>query len=227
MQATNPVTTTPGGTNGGGHIGGPILGGVTPPQSGPAPSPGLSTIPGVPAAPSPGATGGLPGVMSPGVVPPPAPTGSLPATGGRIGQGNVGKPGSMLPTNGRAMPSGGVIGAKPGSGVIGQIPSGSAAPRGNPPARPNPVGGVIGQTGSTPASKGMATRNGPGSPRAHQPGLMTGQLGQNRRHRGEVADNATWDPDNPWETDQGVDPIVLPPEDPGPIDPGPAIGYRR
>jgi hypothetical protein len=28
-------------------------------------------------------------------------------------------------------------------------------------------------------------------------------------------------------TEEGVEPIVSPPEDPGPIDPGPAIGYPR
>jgi hypothetical protein len=33
-----------------------------------------------------------------------------------------------------------------------------------------------------------------------------------------------WDPDNPWETEEGVAPVVLPPAEAGRLDPGPAIG---
>jgi hypothetical protein len=36
-----------------------------------------------------------------------------------------------------------------------------------------------------------------------------------------------WDPDNPWETDAGVEPVVLPPPPAGRVDPGPAIGTGR
>ncbi|WBB88633.1 hypothetical protein [Verrucosispora sp. WMMC514] len=36
-----------------------------------------------------------------------------------------------------------------------------------------------------------------------------------------------WDPDDPWAVDEGVTPIVRPPGEEGPIDPGPAIGLTR
>jgi hypothetical protein len=36
-----------------------------------------------------------------------------------------------------------------------------------------------------------------------------------------------WDPDNPWETDEGVAPVMMPGRDNRRIDPGPAIGYNR
>jgi hypothetical protein len=51
-------------------------------------------------------------------------------------------------------------------------------------------------------------------------------MGQQRRgrKRGNSEDHQQWDPDNPWLIYEGVEPVVLPPNDPGPIDPGPAIG---
>lgn len=35
-----------------------------------------------------------------------------------------------------------------------------------------------------------------------------------------------WDPDNPWETEDGVDPVLLPARE-HQIDPGPSIGGKR
>jgi hypothetical protein len=45
-------------------------------------------------------------------------------------------------------------------------------------------------------------------------------------HSGEHVDDL-WDPDNPWETDEGVAPVVLPARETGRIDPGPTIGLDR
>lgn len=42
---------------------------------------------------------------------------------------------------------------------------------------------------------------------------------------GEEA-NRRWDPDNPWETENGVDPVLLPAPEHR-IDPGPSIGGTR
>jgi hypothetical protein len=117
------------------------------------------------------------------------------------------------------MPSGGVIGANPGSGMIGQMPTGSSGGRAPGAGRVNPVGGVIGQQGGTPSGRSGASAHG-------QPGTMGGGQGRARGRRQE-GEQERWDPDNPWSTEEGVDPVVLPPDDYGPIDPGPAIGYSR
>jgi hypothetical protein len=47
------------------------------------------------------------------------------------------------------------------------------------------------------------------------------------RTRDEEHNGQHWDPDNPWETDEGVAPVMLPSRETGRIDPGPAIGYNR
>jgi hypothetical protein len=114
------------------------------------------------------------------------------------------------------MPSGGVIGATPGSGMIGQMPGGATGGRTPTAGRVNPVGGVIGQQGG---ARG-------GVPAHGQTGPMMGGQGRTRG-RNQESEPERWDPDNPWSTEQGVDPVVLPPDDHGPIDPGPAIGYQR
>ncbi|GAB3969357.1 hypothetical protein GCM10027615_23240 [Plantactinospora veratri] len=36
-----------------------------------------------------------------------------------------------------------------------------------------------------------------------------------------------WDPDNPWETDEGVAPVMMPSRENRRIDPGPTIGSTR
>lgn len=55
---------------------------------------------------------------------------------------------------------------------------------------------------------------------------MQGAQGRARNRR-EQGESDRWDPDNPWATEEGVSPVVLPPDEQGPIDPGPAIGYSR
>ena len=206
---TSPTSTAPsplpGGTIGGV---GPILTGTQPapaPITAPAPIGGLPSLP-------PGSSP-MPGVITPPGIGP----GLLPgaARGGLPGGGLV-KPG-MGGGRMTAMPSGGVIGARPGSGMIGEMPGGAQRPASG---RANPVGGVIGQDGAAgrPGAGGRGGLNG-------ERGSTLGQQGRGRGRRGEGDDHARWDPDNPWATDEGVDPVLLPPSDPEPIDPGPAIGY--
>jgi hypothetical protein len=192
---------------------------ITPPTSGPPPAPGPSPLP--PPAPP----GLIPGMTTPtsggGLTPP----GGLLPNGVKVPPGGSVKPGMGTGPMGRmTMPSGGVIGATPGSGIIGQMPAGSpgAPPKG--PMRANPVGGVIGQqSGGSPNSGGT----GPGQRARHPATPFGNQSARGRNQREDTAESARWDPDNPWTTQEGVDPVVLPPADQGPIDPGPAIGYSR
>ncbi|MFG1868975.1 hypothetical protein [Micromonospora arborensis] len=151
------------------------------------------------------------------------------------GTGTRGNPSAQS----RPMPPGGLIGGMPGMG-IGQSGGGASAPR-----RINPVGGLIGGggagTGPTggagsrpgggrgagavhgvlPFSTGTGTNGGigtsPGGTAPARPDLRPRPDGEKRR----------WDPDHPWETDKGVAPVVQPPDEDGPIDPGPAIGRDR
>ncbi|GAA2548878.1 hypothetical protein GCM10010435_18110 [Winogradskya consettensis] len=225
----NPVVTTPGS--------GPVLGGVGPGS--------VLTPPGGVSAPLPGglpASGALPGVSVgglPGVVPT---SGFLPG-GGAIAPGGLVKPGALgAPATRTAMPSGGVIGARPGSGVIGQMPGAGGSPsRLGGSGRVNPVGGVIGQQGSTPGAgangrtgaaaggrQGGGVRSGgPQGATRSGSGNMLGQHGRSARRNDDHDEMSHWDPDNPWVTDEGVDPVLMPSAEAGPVDPGPAIGYRR
>jgi hypothetical protein len=48
-----------------------------------------------------------------------------------------------------------------------------------------------------------------------------------RAARRDAAVGEQFDPDNPWETAEGVDPVIGPPEEIGRHDPGPnVIGWR-
>ena len=223
VSPVSPVTHTPGGnfpTTGGGGAG-PVLGGIghtpviNPPTTGiPAPVPTPS-----PVQPGPGP---VPGLIGNPTVSHFVPTGGLPPSGLSIPHSGPAKPGVPVGGGRMTMPSGGVIGANPGSGIIGQMPTGTPGGRAPNAGRINPVGGVIGQQGGAPSGRGGALAH--GLPVQHGP--MAGSPGRaaSRREEGE---RERWDPDNPWSTEQGVDPVVLPPDDYGPIDPGPAIGYSR
>ncbi|WP_203724928.1 hypothetical protein [Paractinoplanes durhamensis] len=148
-----------------------------------------------------------------------------PSTGaGRIGglprEGLI-RPGS-LPEGTRAMPPGGLIGGTPGVGAGHSQPgrTGGASTR-----RINPVGGVIGEAeGASGARRGLG---GASSVAGERPmgGGPYGQGSGRRSGRREDATDTRWDPDNPWETAEGVDPVVLPARDQH-IDPGPAIGLH-
>ncbi|MET8146960.1 hypothetical protein ACIBSW_04065 [Actinoplanes sp. NPDC049668] len=200
-QPSTPALASP---NSPGMDGGLVLGGVSSTPVVPPPTSGFQ--PG--SGPSPAPPGPTPGLITPpggpGLVPP---NGIPPGTTVKNGLG-------VGPANRMTMPSGGVIGATPGSGLIGQMPAGSSGSRPGPGPRVNPVGGVIGQHGG-PAVRGMAP-NGP----------LVNHAGKGRSRR-DAAESKQWDPDNPWATEEGVDPVVLPPAAPGPIDPGPVIGYQR
>jgi hypothetical protein len=199
---------------------GPILMGTlpsAPPLPTPPPIGGLPTTPTTP--------GGMPGVIgTPGIL---TPGGDRFLPGSKMPDGGPIKPGMGLGTQPMtAMPSGNVIGARPGTGIIGQLPGGGRTGE-LPPRRVNPVGGVI---GSQPGAGGPMGKGGRGGSRlsgaSSRPDSVMGQQARGRR-RGENEDHQRWDPDNPWLTDEGVDPVLLPPDDPGPIDPGPVIGRSR
>jgi hypothetical protein len=187
-----------------------ILGGAQPTPIAPPPSTGLGPV--LP-------TGG--GVQPPNLISSPpflpgGPGGSAPT---RLPQGNgtfkgfvgetPGQPGAgRLPGSGlHAMPPGGVIGRGPSVGV-GQSPT-----AGRPLSRINPVGGVI-EPGSSQAGRGVS------------PNQTVGNLGGRRSdHHDQTNELPPWDPDNPWETAEGVSPVVLPATEQR-IDPGPAIGLH-
>ena len=121
------------------------------------------------------------------------------------------------------------------NGVIGGMPVGGGQARGasgiglgqpgagRAGARINPVGGVIGEGHGALGSR----RGAPGGMSAAEHPTGNGMYGQGaagrRAGRRDEAEGPHWDPDNPWETADGVDPVVLP----APVqrvDPGPAIG---
>jgi hypothetical protein len=114
------------------------------------------------------------------------------------------RPGAGLPQEMRMMPPGGVIGGMPGMGA-GQPGRGVAR-------RINPVGGVIGEN---EGARGAGAQSTMGEP--------YGQAGGRRPGRRTDTGGEHWDPDNPWETAEGVDPVVMPARERR-IDPGPAIG---
>lgn len=97
----------------------------------------------------------------------------------------------------RGSTSGGIIGATPGTETTRNVT--------NLPTtqRINPTGGVIGQ----PSHSGM-----PLIPSQRRKATDESTRPENR-----------WDPDSPWAIEEGVAPIVLPPEKKK-IDPGPVIG---
>jgi hypothetical protein len=188
-----------------------ILGGIQPTPITPQP-PTAGIIP------QPSIGGGLPNVISPMPFLPPAPIGSGPANlppglgtvKGFAGE-PLGRPGMRgIPGGGmHAMPPGGVIGGTPGAG-LGQPAAGA-----RPASRVNPVGGVINPEARS-ASAGRRLASG-------QPLGNFGRGGSSPRDEPEPS--LYWDPDNPWETAEGVSPVVLPADEQR-IDPGPAIGLQ-
>ncbi len=105
------------------------------------------------------------------------------------------------------------------SGIIGG-PSGAGLGRNStgrgPIQRVNPVGGVIGGSEGGDSAKTGRT--------AYAQSTQPPSTGPGRKGRRDQGDpTAPWDPDNPWETAQGVAPVVLPVAEQR-VDPGPAIG---
>lgn len=205
---------------------GPILGntGAAP---GPAPSsppvhPGTDTAgpprtPGLPPPHNPGRPGGQSG--GPGAGPPRHAT----------SRGATSPPPASQPPTSRRLPAGGVIGGAPHAGPR-QPGSTDGHPR-------RPVGGVIGGGGAgTAPTGGAGSRPGggrglPGGPTIPTlgvaPGAPVGRSGDSTRRGNSENVPRAWNPDHPWETDQGVDPVIQPPKGEGPIDPGPAIGFSK
>jgi hypothetical protein len=86
----------------------------------------------------------------------------------------------------------------------------------------NPVGGVIGGTGNPrvgPSATGARAGSGV---MTTGPMGMSGANGRRAEPGAEELSERRWDPDNPWETAEGVAPVIEP--DPiSRIDPGPGI----
>lgn len=216
---------------------GPILGGagpaVVPASTSPAPGHALP----LPFGHSPGPS--FPPPLNHPPVAPVAPARPELRAGqiGPLGPTSGGAAGPTSPTS-RPLPPGGVIGGVPNGGV------GQPASRGSAPRRVNPVGGVIGGGGAGTTPSGSAgSRPGSGrashlaahggySPIGGSPGVGTardsGEFPERARGslRGDQRSRA-WDPDEPWEVDQGVNPVMRSPNEDGPVDPGPAIGLDR
>jgi hypothetical protein len=186
---------------------GPALSGTGPPT---AATPPMAIGPAVPSSPSVSAGGsatflpplpsaGLRGRDASGVI------GRTPrALSPGLGVGAKPSAGAVAPASARALPPGGMIGGAP-AGIIAHPATGS-----QPMRRVNPVGGVIGN---------------------HRAGLDGGMMpvtgSKPIDRRGGESSSQRWDPDHPWDTDVGVDPVVLPSIDRPVTDPGPAIGLDR
>ncbi|MGC5332950.1 coiled-coil domain-containing protein [Micromonospora sp. DT62] len=216
---------------------GPVLGGVKP---GLAPSPINPAMPGAtpPGLPTASGSGPMP-AMPPGVRPGRGISGlpiGQPGPSSRPVNGAIpGLPPATPPASPRPMPPGGLIGGTPGMGF------GPSSGSGAQQRRVNPIGGVIGGGGAgTAPTGGAGSRPGAGRnfsavqgipPIGGAPGMGTarsgGMPGQSGRYDGSDKETRRWDPDHPWEVDQGVSPVVRPPDEDGPIDPGPAIGFNR
>ncbi|MGW8643403.1 hypothetical protein [Micromonospora chalcea] len=203
-----------------GPVTGPVLGGISPGAAGTIPQPpGQANI----TPPGPANLG------TPPALPTNLPTGSRFPAGGKP---FAGPPQPESQRNGsstapRSTPPG-LIGGTP---VAGQGQTNRPAPR-----KVNPVGGVIGGGGAGTSPTGAAGSR-PGGARASgnfavpasgsAAGGPMGYQPKTSRGRADYKQESAWDPDNPWETKRGVDPVMRPPEDEGPIDPGPAIGFNR
>jgi hypothetical protein len=214
---------------------GPVLGGTSPTLTVP-PAPAAPTVTPPPPMPSPingaGPLPPLPAISTPQQAKPMNPHSE------RFGP--VGKEkadGLSHTTPPRSIQPIGLIGGTPGIGM------GQPGARAIPPRRVNPVGGVIGgggagtsptgAAGSRPSagrSQLAAAHGGPpfggypviGNTSSTHPSGKRGSNGQP-----PLEDSRHWDPDDPWEVDEGVSPVVYPPGEDGPIDPGPAIGLDR
>jgi hypothetical protein len=216
------------------------------------PSGPTSSVP-TPAAPNVGPTigaGPVLGGVAPGLTPTPSSTGSGLTSSGYISGGPssslgqvpapvvtpLGKampatPKNATPATPRSMPPGGLIGGGPGVG-IGQPTSPV------PPRRVNPIGGLIGGAAGTSPTGAAGSR--PGGVRASQiglghpllsaggsPGMANPGTGRGSQPDASHSRGRRWDPDNPWETDEGVDSVMRSTDNERPIDPGPAIGFDR
>jgi hypothetical protein len=186
--------------------------GLTPPSEGVI-RPGTGLREGIHAMPPGGIIGGTPGagLGQPGATRPGARR--INPVGGVIGEGQPGARGSSVRGVGgygaEAMLGGGGRGVSPGREASGLTRRGiPASERGS---------GFGGGGTSTGEHAGAAGGRGPSNTRPW------GQAASRRGGRRDQSDSDRWDPDNPWETEEGVTPVVLPPREQR-VDPGPAIG---
>jgi hypothetical protein len=228
--------------------GGPDLAGVITPGQ-PAPiMPGAGDAVGLPGGGGGGAlpvTGGggtvnplVPGLMPTGggggTIPP---AGRVPRTGVRPAASPSRLPSGVIgePAAGRA----GAAGMAPGrAGAAGMAPGrAGAGGRGRSTGR----GGIIGAEEEGVGGRGAAGRGGrvprpswlsddPVGPDRHARSATGGLAGapgrSGRRARGED-DTIGFDPDNPWQVAEGVDPVITPAPDTARHDPGPnVIGWN-
>lgn len=238
------------GSVGGISGGGPDLAGVITP--GQPPIPGAGGAIGLPGGGGGGApapiTGGGGGSINP-LMPGLMPTGG---GGGTIPPGGRGlRPGARPAGSASRLPSSGVIGepagglggrggmAPGGAGGRGGMAPGGAAGRAGGRSRTG-RGGILGAEGEGAGGRGVAGKGGrvprpswlsddPVGPNRNA-GSATGMAGApgrgNRRARGED-DTIGFDPDNPWEVAEGVDPVIAPAPDTARHDPGPnVIGWN-
>ncbi|MEV4202975.1 hypothetical protein [Micromonospora globbae] len=183
---------------------------ATPTTASPGPFPTLGTGIGTPSLPThrPEAAGLNRGHLErPGAIAPTAPHGEAPSAQPGARSSVIGAPGGVGPARGsdsqsrRVNPFGGLI----GGGGAGTAPAGAAG------SRPSGSKGTY----------GLSPMNGmPIGPR-QDPHIKSALEDRDERNRSH------WDPDDPWRTAKGVDPVVLPPDENGPPDPGPAIGIDR
>jgi hypothetical protein len=131
---------------------------------------------------------------------------------------------SITPTTGATAPS---SRSMPPGGVIGGVPSATAAGGPTPVRKANPAGGVIGE--QCPPPRRAINRSLAGSPQSflaygseNAPPISNGAI---RKEGGKTEDG--WDSDNPWETTEGGNPVLTTPSEPKQADPGPAIGLSR
>jgi len=211
-SSTTPSMTYPSGS-------GPVLGSAGPTAPIPPINPTNPPVAGPPTAPGPVSGGTVPPVIPP-----------LDRTGN--GQPPPPRSGGAGLTSGRSVSSRPATGGLPGNRVIatgGVIGGTAVAGAAIPPERTNrinPVGGVIGGAGGTgTAPVGRSSTRGQnliGPPAGHlAPRGGGGARGQSDEEQ------RLWNPDHPWETNQGVEPVLLPPASTGRFDPGPAIGHLR
>jgi hypothetical protein len=196
------------------------------------------TVPHEPPPPVPGKDSVPPGGLTP-------PVSAGPELAGVVTPGNV--PGSVLPT-GLPPSAGTAVSTGPGLVIGGGIPLPSTLPRtggsavgrgrfgGSSPGLPSgsgvrngvPASGVVGGKPATPPwlppasvsqAKGGPTAAGRGSGGGSPPL----PLGGGRGRQGEGREGMTFDPDNPWATAEGVDPVIEPSRQIYHHDPGPGV----
>ena len=144
------------------------------------------------------------------------PSGLVPGPGTPIGGFGTRLPGVLAPEgagSGRGRFS---SGGAPRGGVIGTVSEVTGA-TGSKPSQANPPGGAISQQPTAGGKSRTAASRAPGGGMGVDP--QTSRWGRTTAK----ASRQHWDPDNPWEVDEGVDPVIKPDAAPGPVDPGPGI----